>query len=55
MFALTPDGQRTIEQIMEREREFLLGRADELDGDELNSATRTLADLRHALRKESDR
>ncbi len=54
MITLTHNGQRTIEHIFQREREHLAVNVSGLDDNQLRSAAQTLADLRHALRMETN-
>ena len=51
-YALTDTGQRTIDALIEREGDYLSTHLDGLDAERLAAAAVTLADLRHALRKD---
>jgi DNA-binding MarR family transcriptional regulator len=51
MFSLTDTGVETIEGVLERERDHLTATIGELDEHDLRTTARTLAELRHALRK----
>ncbi len=53
MLVLTDNGRQTIDRILERELHHLATHVRDLDENRLRSAAQTLAELRHALRKES--
>ena len=52
-YALTETGQRSIKTLLERESDYLGTHLDGLDAERLATAAATLADLRHALRKDT--
>ena len=51
MIVLTEDGRQTIDQILEREGDYLTRHVDDLDENELHVAAQTLASVRHALQR----
>ena len=51
MIVLTEDGRQTIDQILEREGDYLTRHVDDLDENELRAAAQTLASVRHALQR----
>jgi DNA-binding MarR family transcriptional regulator len=52
-YALTETGQHTIDALLEREGDYLSAHLDGLDSERLAAAAATLAELRHALRKDT--
>jgi len=52
-YSLTNEGAEAISAVLLRERDYLVGHLDELDAERLDAAATTLADLRHALRKDT--
>lgn len=52
-YALTEAGQRSIDELLQREGDYLSTHLDGLDAERLAAAAATLADLRHALRKDT--
>jgi len=53
MHELTKAGRKTIDDLFERERDYLAARVSDLNENQLITTAQTLADLRHALRKET--
>jgi DNA-binding MarR family transcriptional regulator len=51
--ALTETGQRSIDELLQREGDYLTTHLDGLDAERLAAAAATLADLRHTLRKDT--
>lgn len=51
--ALTETGQRSIDELLQREGDYLTTHLDGLDAERLAAAAATLAELRHTLRKDT--